>query len=769
MRSGFPSPGTRSAHPRRHRALSLSALLILSAVSWLSSASRADAATLVGHVTDPDGRAVPNARIVVSGRLGPIAETRTGTTGEYEVAGLPDGRYDVRILAPGFNAPAEALTLTGDERRTLTVQLRLSAVEEAIVVSASQIAVARSEAAASVTVITAADLAARQVETVADALRDIPGLGITRSGGRGALTSLFPRGGSSNYTLVLVDGVRTNSFGGAFDFAHLSVANVDRIEVVRGPQSALYGSEAIGAVVQVFTKQGGRPTLDGQFEGGSQGTVRTTVGTAGGRGRWAWGFGAERYRTDGNTGSTASGEAISNDDYERTAASGTLTYRTPSGVDAGVAASLGTDERGFPGPWGADPIGAFTGIDRVSRGTNDNRRVGVHLAHPWSATLRQRVDVSYADLASRFVSGFGPSSSGTKRFDARVQEDVAVGRTLALSGGGEFVREQGRSTYVTGTIGAPIPIERRNLGLFAEARYTPSRRLNVIGGLRLEQLQRDAVEADPLAFTPRPAFAEQSIRSLNPKMAATWLVSQPDATSVATRLRVSAGTGIRPPDVFEIAFTDNPGLQPERSRSFEAGLEQQFAGGAVVIDAAYFANRYDDLIVSVGRALGNASRWRTDNISNARARGLELSARARLPLGLQASASYTRLSTAILSVDGLGATAPPPFVVGDPLIRRPRHQGTVDLRYATRRLTAFTTLTTRARMLDLEPNYGSFGGLFFTPGYAVLDLGASVPVRRGLELFGRVNNVAGRRYEETLGYPALGRTALVGVRVAASF
>ena len=96
---------------------------------------------------------------------------------------------------------------------------------------------------------------------------------VTRSGGRGALTSLFPRGGASNYTLVLVDGVRVNSFGGAFDFAHLSVANIDRIEVVRGPQSALYGSEAIGAVVQVFTRTGGAPTLNGQIEAGSQAKI----------------------------------------------------------------------------------------------------------------------------------------------------------------------------------------------------------------------------------------------------------------------------------------------------------------------------------------------------------------------------------------------------------------------------------------------------------------------------------------------------------------
>ena len=114
MRSGFPSPGTRWAHTLRQPALFLSALLVLSAVAL------ADAATLTGHVTDPDGRAVPNARVIVSGRLGPVAETRTGTTGEYEVADLPDGRYDVRILAPGFNAPAAALTLAADEHRTRT-------------------------------------------------------------------------------------------------------------------------------------------------------------------------------------------------------------------------------------------------------------------------------------------------------------------------------------------------------------------------------------------------------------------------------------------------------------------------------------------------------------------------------------------------------------------------------------------------------------------------------------------------------------------------
>src|SRR5438094_5543036 len=131
------------------------------------------------------------------------------------------------------------------------------------------------------TAITAADLEARQIETVADALRLVPDLAVTRSGGRGAITSLFPRGGASNYTLVLVDGMRANAFGGGYDFAHLSVADVDRVEIVRGPESALFGSDAIGAVVHIVTRRGGPPRVEGLVEGGSQGTARTTVGAAG--------------------------------------------------------------------------------------------------------------------------------------------------------------------------------------------------------------------------------------------------------------------------------------------------------------------------------------------------------------------------------------------------------------------------------------------------------------------------------------------------------
>ena len=753
---------------RRLFTVFLLSLVSVNLVSVLDVARAAAAATLAGRVLDPDDRGVSNARITVSGPLGTVAEAVTSQTGEFTIERLPDGDYDLVVSASGFRAAPERVTLSGDEPRDVTVHLRLAAISESVVVSASPIEVARSISPASLSVVTGEDLAAHQVEGVGDALRQVPGLAVARSGGRGALTSVFPRGGASNYTLVLVDGVRANSFGGAYDFAHLTTADIDRVEIIRGPQSALYGAEAIGTVVQVVTRRGGSPRIDGLVEGGGYGTMRATVGASGGRAGWSWGLGAEHLQSDGETGTIASGERIANDDYTRSYVGGTLGFARAGGLDLAFTGAIAQDERGFPGPWGSDPIGAFPGIDRISRGTNDTGRIGFRIAHPWTTSARQRVEVGYFDLASDFVSPYGPSSSGTRRFDARLQEDFALGPKIGVSAGGELVDERGRSTYIMGSAGGPIPIDRKVAGLFGEVRWLPQSRTNITAGARLEHIVRDDVQPDAAAFPPRPAFPRQVVDSVNPKVAVSYRLSRDADARDTTRLRASAGTGIRPPDVFEIAFTDNPDLRPERSRSAEVGVEQQWAGGALMVDAAFFWNQYDDLIVAVGRTLSDASRYRTDNISNARARGLELQGRTRLARGLSVGAAYTWLSTAILSVDGLDDAAPAPFAVGDPLIRRPQHQVSLDATYAVGRFSAFATLGGRSRTLDLEPNYGAFGGLFYSSGYAVVDLGGAIALWSSrLELFGRVNNVANRQYEETLGYPALGRAGLVGVRVAA--
>src|SRR6202163_3724092 len=244
-------------------------------------ARAASGATLAGKVTDPDGRGVVSARVIVTNILGTVTGAVTDGSGGDEISSLGAGQYDVNVVADGLQSHPIGITIAADERREVNVPLRISAVTESLVVSAAQVQVPLSRAADSITVITAAALQAGQFETVSDALRLVPGLSVTRSGGRGTITSLFPRGGGSNYTLVLVGGIRVNDFGGGYDFAHLSVADVDRIEIVRGPESALFGSDAIGAVVQIGTQRG-RPTrVDGLVEGGGQGTTRTTFGAAG--------------------------------------------------------------------------------------------------------------------------------------------------------------------------------------------------------------------------------------------------------------------------------------------------------------------------------------------------------------------------------------------------------------------------------------------------------------------------------------------------------
>jgi outer membrane receptor protein involved in Fe transport len=385
--------------------------------------------------------------------------------------------------------------------------------------------------------------------------------------------------------------------------------------------------------------------------------------------------------------------------------------------------------------------------------------------------VRQRIEASYTDISGEFVSAFDPSvpsTSGTRRLDARIQEDAAFTSALGASFGVELTRERGSSTFVTGSAGQPIPIERGLAGTYAELRLVRQNRLFVTRGVRLEHLTRDSVEPDPNSFSPRPAFPSQTINSVNPKIAASYAIRRPGEGRAATRLHASAGTGIRPPNVFEIAFTDNPNLEPERSRSVDLGIEQQIAGGAYNLGATAFFNRYDDLIVTVGRSLQDGSQYRTDNISNARARGLELSGAARLPGGLAAGVSYTFLSTEILSVDGLEQIAPAPFAVGDPLIRRPRHESSATIRYTTVRISAFAELLQRSETLDLEPNFGSFGGLFPAPGYATVNAGISVPIGRRLQVFARALNLTDRQYEEALGYPALGRSGIVGVRVVTS-
>jgi outer membrane cobalamin receptor len=722
-----------------------------------------------GRVVDPDGRPVANATIAIDGPLGAGVVIRTGDDGRFVIPpDLPPGTYRLHVNVDGFTADPMIVSVPS-EAGAFTMTLRLAPVSDAVVVSAAQVPRPLSESPATTTVVSRVEIERRQLETVADAVRTVPGFTVGRNGGRGALTSVFPRGGDSDYTLVLVDGMRVNTFGGGFDFSLLPFGDVEQVEVVRGPQSAVFGSDAIGGIVSVTTRHGGDPAGSASFEGGSQDYWHAKAGGTATFRQWSFGGGAEHSKTDGFTGTApATGETVSNDDWHSsTAAFNAGWSKSPATVVRGDYRWL-DNERGSPGPYGSNPIGIFTAVDRASRGFDTHHQGTLQARFPWgrflSGRIQQRVQITNADLDNRVHSNFGDSFFETRRTTARAQTDLTATASTGVSFGVEGLSERARGTYFTGEAVQPIPIKRSTIGAFGEVRQQLGSRVSATAGLRLDSIQRNALEGDPFAFAPRPPFAEDTVNSVNPRGAVTFVAWQ-DAGGVArTTLRASAGTGIRPPDAFEIAFTDNPALQPERSRSFDVGVSHVVATG-LTADATMFVNHYDDLIVAIGGSLTDISRYRTDNVSNARARGLELGVAWRGPAGLSARGGYTFLDSDVLAVDNT-RTAPPPFKVGDPLLRRPRHQGSLDVQWTRNALTAFAEVRARGEVLDVEPSFGAFGGLFESAGFTVVDAGASWRFVRGFEVFVRALNLLDRPYEEFLGYPAPGRLGVVGVRVA---
>lgn len=737
--------------------------------------------SVAGSVVDPDGRPVANAEILLTQAASVTARARTDAAGRFRADQLPSGRYDVRVALEGFRADTQSVEVADGETREVNVRLRLSALSESVVVSASQLDVPLSLVADSASVVTGRDIEARQLETAADALRLVPGLEIARNGGRGTVTSLFARGGESDYSLVLLNGVRLNAFGGGFDFSQLPSSNIERIEVVRGPGSALFGSDAIGSVIQVITRQGGRPQADASVEAGSLGTTRLTASGSGSHGQWNWGGGVERVGSDGFTGiAPATGERVSNDDYRTRQATGTATWRGRAGAELALNGAWVWSDRGYPGPFGSNPLGIFTAVDRLSRGVTDTRQAAASLVIPFAnGRVRQHAQLSWFDLANDFTSSYGLSASGTRRVAARSQTDIALGPNTKLSAGVDLQHERAENNFITGTASTPVPILRNLIGVFGEVRHQRGSRLTMAGGLRVENVDRNALDGSPNPYTPRPPFPAAVDRAVNPKASASYLLYAPNGqgdvgsagsriASIAwLRVRGSAGTGMRAPDALEIAFTDNPHLRPERSRSAEAGLETGLAGGQAVVELTYFTNRYEDLIVAVGPAMRDASQYQTDNIANARSRGLELGARMRTAWGLDAHVAYTWLDTAILAVDHTTDAAPAPFQVGDALLRRPRHEASVDVVFSRGRFTAYSQVGARSRTFDVEPSYGAFGGLFWNPGFVTTRCGAAWRLTSALEIVGRVDNVFDRRYEETFGFPAPGRTLMAGVRFAA--
>lgn len=615
-----------------------------------------------------------------------------------------------------------------------------------VVVSATRVPIGRDAAPASVTVLRGDDLRARGIVNVSDALATVPGIAVVRSGSFGATTAVFARGGESDYMKVLVDGVPVNNPGGAFDFASLSTDNVDRIEVVRGPASVVFGSDAVAGVVQLFTRHGsGAPRGSAAVRGGSFGTVEADAGVAGGSSALGYSLGLANRESDGIL--------PFNNDYRNRTASGRLTFH-PVGATVDLTARRIDATYHFP----TDGSGAIVDSNAVRR---DHRTV---LGLDASKAVSARVAVRLVGAASRLDGGStnDPDSPGDtagfySRDDGRISRrsadlraDIRAADRTTVSVGAALEREQARSTSESQFQRFPASVTT-----FAAHRTDRSAYAQVIGSALERATYTASGRVDETATFGTFVTGRASL---------AWDLGH------GSSVRAAIGNAFKAPafeETFSSSFTiGNPDLRPEQTVSWELSAEHRVAG-RVVVSATYFDQRFRNLIQYV---LGDAStdfRGTNENLAAATARGLELEARAPNVARVDLGASVTLLRTRVTDA-GTGAFGT--FVNGERLLRRPPHSAAFDAAY---RLPHGSTLGAVVRYVGERDDRDFANDVRVKlAAYTLVDLSADVslaPLLHGpspVALTARVENVFDRQYQQVFGFDAPGRVVLVGARAA---
>jgi outer membrane receptor protein involved in Fe transport len=718
------------------------------------------AASISGTVADPDGRPVAGARITLLYAMAALEVRETNAQGTYRFDDLRAGVYEIVGTSTGFNEVTGEIDLKPGEKLVKNLNLNLSALQEKIVVSAAPGGELTSEIASSVSVVSAQEIDDRGAQAAVDVLRGLPGVEINQSGGRGTVTSAFIRGGNSNYNLVMINGIQLNDFGGGFDLAPLPAEGVEQVEVIRGPESALYGSNAVAGVINIETIRGdGPPHFSFIGEGGSLYTWRLGTTGAGLNKGFSWAYSLSRIQTRGQ---------IQNDGYRNQTSTVTLGYsRSPRRKfnvnffgDAGVV--------GLPGPYGSNPDGLFPGLDPTTHQNQNLFGYQAQYTEQFSSRFQQVSTVSVSTDRITFISPLeGNSFTNNLRIVANTRSEVAVSSKDTLVAGFEYDRDTFKNAFVEDAGDAPFALGRNSYAFFAENRWTPAERWFINIGVRVDDFQTDAVPVN--MDTGQPGIPSNSVASTNPQISVAYLARESDGEGFfgATRLHSSFGTGIRMPDGFELAFTNNPALKPEKSIGFDAGVEQRMARDKAILDVTYFYNRFKDQIITTGNLPAN---FLSENIAKSRADGLETSIRLRPIQSLEFSGSYTWLNTSILALDN--STEPQfPFSVGQPLIRRPHNAAGFNATWRKNRLMLNMNGTIRGAVLDIEPNDGTFACslmlqcLFRNHGYELMNAGFSYRLPKGVEVFGRLNNFLNQKYEEAFGFPSLRLNFMAGIKM----
>jgi outer membrane cobalamin receptor len=736
--------------------------LLISYLAFAAIGSSVWAANLEGTALDPSGKAVPNARVSLLQARVAIGDRRTDANGVYKFESIEGGTYQIIASSPGLSSSSMEIVLGKDEAKKQDIHLQVGAIVSQVVVSASLGGALVPQIGSSVSIIDRSEIEARSAENAVEIIRGVPGVEINQTARRGGLAHIFVRGGESNYGAILLDGIPMNQFGGEFDLSTLPSDGIDRVEVTRGPESALYGSNAMMGVINLISRKGeGAPQFTALAEAGSYDTRHFATGGNGLAHGFSWSYNLSRLDSEG---------ANTNDNSRTQSALLSLGIRQ-SGRQINFNFFGNANDVGDPGAYGSDPDKLFFGISPANRVKQNLFGYQLNYSEQLSSRIRQVTAVSLATNDYRSIYPGSIYFTDNLRGVANTRSEIRISDNDALAVGFEFNREQTKDNgALTDMNSSSFLLQRTALAYFAENRWSPSSRLHTTIGIRVDNLRTHSLQ--PGYYGSRPFIPAASLTKVNPRLSLAYVAHEGDSSGSfgMTRFHGSFGTGIRPPSGYEIGHTNNPDLKPEKSVSFDAGAEQLLFSSHASLDITYFQNRYKDLIVDLGGSMANLNSYSSANLANSRARGMEISFRLHPMQSLELGGQYTFLDSAVLAIDGTSAVKEP-FKVGQELQRRPMHSASYNITWHYRKLMLNTNASIRGVVLDVEPNWGvaactflSMPCLFNNPGYMKANAGFSYTLHPGFEIYGRINNLLNQKYEEAFGYPSLRLNFMAGMK-----
>ena len=590
---------------------------------------------------------------------------------------------------------------------------------EQVVVSATRFDIPLDQSPASVSVISSEDLEQKQIERVSDALREVPGLSVVQTGTAGQLTSVFIRGLRSEHTQILLDGIPINQgLQGAFNFADLTTEDIDRIEVVRGPQSTLYGPRALAGVIQIFTKQGtGTPGVLLAAEGGSYNSFREWTQSDGKIDGFDYSMGASRLDTD---------NARPNNNYRNTALIADTGWSPNDQLRIGSLFTYSVSDTGNPNTiFDPRPIDHFL---------TERWLIGPHIYWRPTDWWDHKFIFSYdheRQINDPNEDGFvGPTRALFERTQIDYQNDLRPTSWLTLTSGFFYSRlNAGQERPFVLQIFGPQPTfvsdHTQEVAGFLQATLTPVENLIVVAGGRFDHFNQFGG-----VWTYR--------------FASSYKIDKTNTT-----LHSSVATGFSPPSSQDKIFGNNFGLKPEHDLGWDIGIEQRLCENRVTVGLTYFHNDLSNVI-------GFNGLFQTLNLGAAETQGLETELRVQPITDFLLTASYTYLDAEKTSSKDISQ------LQGARLPRRPRNEIYVSASYLWwKRLR--TTVEAKFVNAREELNFG--GPNFDIEDYSFVNIAAEYEVNPHLSVFGRIDNLTNEQYSEVFGFPALGRAAYGGVKL----